>query len=472
MLRPWNLDLKINEKHSHLPVYKQIIETIIEAVNSGKLKQGYVLPGTRKMADILKVSRNTVVEAYNHLEYEGWVVSHPRSGTLISHYLPEGHKKNIHNNSRIIHAMNQIFFDEGLPDPNLSPMNDLLREYKQVIKKIKKHQLHIFNNTAGYEKLRTVLSQMLNHQRRIIGDESNICITKGEQMAFFLISQYLFQKDDCVIVEHPGYRPAWNTFEHAGASILHIPVDPEGILVDEIKKHLEKGKKIKAVFITPNSQYPTTVILSEERRAALIELSNTYDFFVIEYDYCIDLNYDGTRFLPLCSDENLRNYMYIGSFNTSVSHFINLAYIVGSKDIIEKIKTYKNMIDMNGDPIMERAFHNLIEDGTYTKHLKKSVLYYKNKRDFFEDLLNKYLKDKIRFTKPVFGLSYWITPVKHIRDDYNTYLKDELISKGIIPILMGRDYYSTHEGEGFLVSFGSVSEKKLEEAVKIVAKYF
>lgn len=473
MLRPWNLNLKIEEKYFQLPIYKQIVETIIDAIHSGKLRQGNVLPGTRKLADMLKVNRNTVIEAYTQLEYEGWVISKPRTGTFVSSHTPENRKVTPSPDfGRMRASVNKIVFDQGLPDISFSPMADIMREYKLVMKSIRKHKIHIFNDPAGYIKLRMALSQMLNHQRRIIGDENNICITRDGQMAFFLISQCLLESGDCVIVEHPGYRSAWDTFEHAGATVLYASIDTEGIIIDEVQKFINAGKKIKAVFITPNSQFPTTAVLSESRRRALTDLSNKFNFYVIEYDYCIDINYSENRLLPLCSDERLKNYIYIGSFSASVSPFLNIGYVVGDQEMIKKINALKNIIDVNGDPIMERAFFNLIDDGTYTKHLKKSVPFYKCKRDFFEELLNKYLKDKITFIKPELGLSYWITLVEPLRESYNSYLKEEIIAKGIKPVLMGSDYYNFDEGEGFLVSFGSVSEKNMEEAVRIMSGFF
>ncbi|KMQ61504.1 hypothetical protein ACM46_15935 [Chryseobacterium angstadtii] len=471
MLRPWNLDLEIDEKYSHLPIYKQIVETIIDAVYSGKLKKGNVLPGTRKLADMLQVNRNTVIEAYNQLEYQGWVTSKQRTGTFVSYNLPSQETGQMFTESlKNTSLINKIVFDQGLPDTNFSPMEDIIREYKVVLKKIQKQKLYTFTDSAGYKKLRVILSQMLNHQRGIIGDENNICITRGSQMALFLVSQCLLKTGDCVIVEHPGYRLAWDAFGYAGATVLYAEVDSDGIIISDVKKYIEMGMKIKAVYVSPNSQFPTTAILSEARRKELVELSNAHNFYVIEDDYCIDLNYTGNRLLPLCSDERLKNYVYVGTFSRSVSPFLKIGYVASSHIFIKKLVALRRIIDINGDPIMERALFNLMKDGIYTKHVKKSVQHYKNKRDFLDGLLNKYLKGKITYVKPQLGLGYWIIPLKPMLNDFEIFLKDELISRGIRSII-GYDYYK-NEGEGFLISFGSVSEANLEEAIKILADYF
>lgn len=473
MPRLLNIDLKINEKYDQLPVCKQIVETIIDDIQSGKLKPGSALPGARKIADILNVSRSTVLAAYNQLEYEGWVESKPRVGTFVSYLAPENELEHYQaGNGKILSAIHKIVFNEGLPDINLTPMKDLLREYQLIVKKIGKYHHHFFSDPTGFVKLRIVLSQMLNRQRRIVCDENNLCIIRGGHTAFFLISQCLLEKDDHIIVEYPGHEAAWNTFEHVGASILYLPIDSDGLIISEIERCLEEGKKIKAVFITPNSQYPTTAVLSEPRRAKLIALANKFDFFVIEYDHCTDINHSNKKLLPVCSNENIKNYIYIGSFNSSVSPFLNMGYVVVNKNMMNKIAALKRIIDVNGDPILERAFYNFINDGRYMQHLKRSVIYYKKKRDFFGKLLNKFLKDKVSFVKPELGLAYWISPLKKITKDNYKSLTDELIAKEIKQLLTVKDYDNGNEMEGLLINFGPFPEKKLEEAVHIMAKYF
>jgi GntR family transcriptional regulator/MocR family aminotransferase len=474
MLRPWNLDLKIDGKLSQLPIYKQIAYTIIEAILSGTLKGGDVLPGTRKLSLLFTVSRNTVMEAYISLEQEGWVVSKQRKGTFVSESipfqsindLPESYEKRVPDKKKT--GISKILFDQGLPDPNFSPVMDLIREYRSIVKKIQKQKITLYNDPLGYRKLRVVLSQMLNQQRRILSDENNICITRGSQMALFLVSQCLLSSEDCVIVENPGYRLAWEAFKYSGATVLLADVDADGILISDIEAYLEMGKNIKAVYISPNSQFPTNAMLSEQRGKRLIELSNQYGFYIIEDDYCIDLNFSNKRILPLCSDENVKNFIYIGTFSGSVSPLMKMGYLVGTHSFIKKIAALRGIIDISGDAVMERAFYALIKDGTYIKHLKKMVIFYKNKRDSVESLLNKYLKNKIVYSKPELGLGYWIVPYK--LDYYDSYVKKELELKGMRSIINHDDYYQT-EIKGFFLSFGSLSEKKLEQGIQIIANY-
>ncbi|SFN40795.1 GntR family transcriptional regulator / MocR family aminotransferase [Chryseobacterium oleae] len=470
MLRRWKLDLKIDERLSQFPIYMQIAETIIGAIQSGMLKSGDFLPGSRKTALLFNANRNTVIEAYHFLEHEGWVISKQRVGIFVAD-IPD-HKQNNFSEKNIYNYAyeneeNKLAFDQGLPDPFFSPVGELVREYRSVLKRIQKQKIAIYNHEAiGYKKLRIALSQMLNQQRRIVSDENNICITRGSQMALFLVSQCLLSENDCVIVEHPGYSLAWDTFKYAGATVLFASVDQDGILTSEIEKYIKEGNKIKAVYVCANGQFPTMAVLSNARRKRLIDLSNQYGFYIIEDDYCIDLNYTDKPILPLCSTDNIMNYVYIETFSRSVSPILKMGYMVGSHDFIGKVARLRKMIDISGDGIMERVFFNLIRDGIFTKCLKKSVVLYKAKRDFVDTVLQKYLKNKITYQKPDLGLGYWIVPHKETVD-YNLISKD-LELNGIK--IISSDYYK-FAGKGFFLSFGSAKEDKLEQGIKILAKF-
>lgn len=463
MLRLWQLDLRINENNSQFPLYLQVAKTMIAAIESGTLKSGDVLPGTRKLASSLDVSRNTITEAYNYLEEAGWLTFKPRIGTFVSNALPP--QKQEYMPITNVDSM-RIVFDQGLPDINHSLFLDIMREYRIVIKKIQKRRIFLDKDPLGYKNLRCALSQMLNQRRRMKIDEDNICITRGSQMGIFLISQCLLEEGDCIIVENPGYRLAWEAFKYAGASVLFARVDKDGILISDIRRFLDRGKKIKAIYIFPNSQFPTTVVLSDDRRKELIELSNRYGFYIIEDNYCIDLNYSGKCLLPLCSDENLINYIYIGTFSRSINPFLKIGYLVSNKIFLEKVVQLRKIIDIAGDTVMERTLFQIIQDGTFSRHIKKCIPFYRSKRDRVELLLNKYLGSKISYIKPDLGLGYWIMPSKPLQD-YD-YIISELKKRKVE--IISYNYYS-RKGPGFYLSFGSLQEEKLELGIKILGDY-
>src|SRR5690606_16827488 len=262
--------------------------------------------------------------------------------------------------------------------------------YRQIFNLKARWQMVGYGNELGGLEFRKSIVQMLNHQRGMQVNEQNICITRGSQMAMYLTAQYLFTKNDYVIVENPGYKPAWSACENAGAKLLPVSVDKDGLLIDDVVSYLKSGKKIKAIYVTPHRQYPTTVTLSLKRRLELIRLSNEYGFTIIEDDYDNEFHFGYRPVLPLSSFTELKNYVYIGTMSKVVAPALRIGYLASNDDtLIEKVGSLRKIIDVQGDSIMEQAVLQLIKDGTIKRHIKKATNYYRAKRDLATNLLKK-----------------------------------------------------------------------------------
>ena len=471
MLRDWKFEIQLEEK-SDKAIYLQIADALIKDIHSGRLKTGDALPGSRNLAQLLKVNRNTVVEALNVLLIEGWLVSKERQGTFVADTLP-GFKE-VQYNQQITASSDSIKskhyhlqFDDGHPDSKIAPITELARAYRQIFNQKARWQMMGYGNEYGDLEFRKAIVQMLNHQRGMQINEQNICITRGSQMAMYLTAQCLFTKGDYVMIENPGYKPAWKAFEYAGAKLLPVSVDKDGLLIDDVITYLKSGKKIKAIYVTPHHQYPTTVTLSLKRRLELMKLSNKYGFTIIEDDYDNEFHFGYRPVLPLSSFTELKNYVYIGTMSKVVAPALRIGYLA-SNDItlIEKVGSLRKIIDVQGDSIMEQAVLQLIKDGIIKRHIKKATNYYRAKRDLATNLLKKHLKDKATYTIPEGGLAFWVVPNKKM--DW-LQISKKLENKGIK--IISPDTYSFNECiNGIRLGYGSLSEKDLEEGIMALAK--
>lgn len=471
MLRPWKLELEI-DKNLDKAVYLQIADTIIADIRSARLKAGDALPGSRNLAQLLKINRNTVVEAYQVLINEEWVISKERKGIFVSDILPAPQQKPLLKEYGQEEKSGQsgsllINFDDGHPDSKIAPVTELARAYRQIFSRKAKWQMMGYTGEHGDPEFRKSIAQMLNHQRGMNINENEISITRGSQMAMFLTAQALLEPGDQVIVENPGYQPAWKAFEYAGAELLPVPVDHEGIRIEDIEKLLTTYKNIKAIYITPHRQYPTTVTLSLARRLQLIALSNEYGFTIIEDDYDNEFHFGYRPILPVSSFPDLNHYVYIGTLSKVVAPALRIGYLV-SKDqkLLQKIGDLRKIIDVQGDMIMEQAVLQLIKDGAVKKHIKKATIHYRNKRDFVANFLEKHIKNSADFTIPDGGLAFWIVPKAKLNWDTVT---DLLIERNI-NIIHPEQYSFDQTINGFRLSYGSLSEEQLEQSIKIIGE--
>ncbi len=467
MLRPWPLEIQLDKK-SDKAIYLQIADAVIDAVKTGKLIGGNALPGSRQLAELLKVNRNTVVEALDVLIAEGWLISIDRKGTFVTHSLPKFSPisdNKTEQQTLIPETKSRLVFDDGLPDSRLAPMNDLARAYRELFSRKSRWQIMGYSSELGNLEFRKSIAQMLNFKRGMSISHDQICITRGSQMAMYLASHCILKSGDFVLVENPGYKPAWEAFENAGAILLPVNVQSDGLDIDQVERYLQH-KNIKAIYVTPHHQFPTTVTLSLTKRLKLIELSNQYNFTIIEDDYDNEFHFGQRPILPLSSYSALHNYIYIGTFSKIVAPALRIGYLASSSENIQRIAKHRKIIDVQGDNIMEEAILNLINEGKIKRHLKKANLVYKNKRDYFESLLIQYLRDKITFAKPEGGLAFWIVPNSEIDV---LQVSEKLKSQGIQ--IMSPERFSFSETiKGFRLGYASLSEKQMEEGVKALAK--
>lgn len=462
--------LKCNlDRLSDKALYRQIADFIIDLIKKGRLKVGEPLPSTRQIANQLSMNRNTVVQAFEVLINEGWIISEERRKSYVSDkaQTPQKRIKRVTTISSTKNVQRKlIFFDDGLPDVSCTPMKELARAYRRIFSR--KGHLQIMNVSSefGDEKFRKTISKMLNQNRGMQTTSSEVCITRGSQMALFLTAHCLLNKGDIVLVENPGYRPAWNAFQHAGAQIIPIDIDRDGINVDLIEKVL-KRQPVKAIFLTPHQQYPTTITLSIERRLRLMDLSNRYGFTIIEDGYDNEYHFSQHTIMPISSLEGLLNYVYIGTLSKLIAPAIRIGYIVSNPNFINKVGQLRKIIDTQGDTIMEQSILDLILSGEIRKHQKRMLAHYHAKRDWFAGILDHYLADRVTFSKPNGGLAFWLKLNKEV-DLFK--INEKTNSECVGFHTPDRFSYDTPI-LGIRLGYASLSEDDLERGIHTLSKY-
>jgi GntR family transcriptional regulator/MocR family aminotransferase len=422
----WQLAIALDES-ARRPLFQQISEGIIDAVVGGRLRAGDRLPSSRALAGDLEVHRNTVLAAYDELIAQGWVETAQGRGTFVSGELPDTRRRPSPPDaavpeqvgfplppaprSRTTYSYDPgrdiIDMTGGVPDVRLAPAGELARAYGRAMRSRDLRTVLDYRDERGSPRLRAALADMLNALRGLSSTADDLMITRGSQMALYLIAHSALSRGSTVVVESLGYSPAWEAFRSAGAELTAVGVDREGLRVDRLEALLAR-KQIAAVYLTPHHHYPTMVTLSGPRRLQLLELARKHRFAVIEDDYDNEVHYEGRPVLPMASADRSGVVVYVGTLSKILAPGVRIGYVVAPRPLLARLAMQRVTLDRQGDPAVEAAVAELIEDGVVQRHARRMRRVYRTRRDALVAALGRHLGDAVGFDVPAGGMALWV----------------------------------------------------------------
>ncbi len=469
----------------------QIFRGIQQLIVDGHLKSGVILPSFREMAAQLKVSKNTVILAYERLICEGYLVTRPGVGTYVSPDLPEHslhisqrlpskqekeeqmarrHPLLFHGNLHRIFASRtkrpSIDFVVGRPDAATFPA----RVWKQILNQKIEHGhagMTRYNDPAGLMELREAIAEHLGPARGINVDPEQIIIVGGIQEALSLISRLLVGSETSVAIESPCYQGAAYVFRAARAQITPVPVDKAGLDVEQ----LPEGP-VSLIYVTPSHQYPLGSTLSLERRFKLLEWAWTSGAYIIEDDYDSDFRYRGSPLFALAGLDRHESVIYLGTFSKSIGAGIRTGYIVAPSALAEPLTTLKGLLN-NGNPWLEQAvLAEFIASGGFNRHLRKiRQLYLRRQAALIAAIEEEFGEADVSGTDCGMHL-VWTLP----RDGITAQtLRERALEKGvgIYPLKEGAASFAASDEQRermLMMGFPSVAEERIHEGIHILSR--
>ncbi len=428
MLRPWQVSLGARiDPARGTPLYMQIIQALIRDIERGRLTSGTYLPSSRDLARTLGINRKTVVLAYEDLIAQGWLDSAGTRGTMVAASLPQpvsrpqgkagteatmssvaiGYRYASPPDRPI--AMPQgtgLKIDEGTPDGRLFPVDLLARAYRRAALRASQADGFQYGDPRGSPALRAAIAAMLRSQRGLPVQADNICITRGSQNGIFLAGQVLLRRGAAVIVEKLSYEPAVSAFRALGATIVPVTVDDGGIDVDAVEQAC-RHHAVRALFVTPHHQFPTTVSLRPERRLRLLDLARRFGFAIIEDDYDHEFHFQSQPLLPLAA-YGPGHVLYVGSMSKLLLPALRIGYIAAPPAVVDAIAHHVSLTDGMGNRLTEDAAAELIESGELRRHSRKALQVYARRRADFAAQLDRTLGDIAEYRMPDGGLAFWL----------------------------------------------------------------
>ncbi len=297
-----------------------------------------------------------------------------------------------------------ISFAGGLPAPDFFPIREFDEACKYVLRTAGEVALQ-YSPTEGFPPLKAFLADMMS-KYGILVEPENILITSGSQQGLDLIGKLFIDQEDCVLCSRPTYLgalQAWNAYE---ASYCSVPLDDDGMVIDELEKELKSGTRPCLVYVLPNFHNPAGTTLSEDRRKKLVELARTYDLVLVEDDPYGELRYEGEDLTPIFRMAPERT-IYMSTFSKTLAPGIRLAWITAPKPVIARLVQAKQGADLHTGTFVQMITNDICERGILRQHVKRLREVYHQRRDAMLDAIDEHWPAEVKYTRPAGGLFLW-----------------------------------------------------------------
>jgi GntR family transcriptional regulator/MocR family aminotransferase len=387
-------------------IYRQLRSAILER----RLRAGERLPPTRELAQRLGVSRTTTSVAYDRLISEGFAVGHVGAGTFVGRVAasPDGQRpvpaaiRPLPNWQSIplptyLWTPAEYDFRPGLPDTRLFPLATWRRLMSRQFQP-SGVGWGASEHPAGHLPLRAAIAHHVGLARGVRAEADDVVVTNGTQQAIDLIARILLRPRDQVAVEDPGYTPPIRLLRAIGAQVRGIPVDGEGLIVDQIPA----GTKL--VYVTPSHQYPLGMSMPLARRSALLAWARRHDAAIVEDDYDSEFRYRGRPIEPLQLLDTTGRVIYVGSFSKTTLPSLRLGFIVAPPSIRTALHGARYLADWHSPVPVQSAMAEFIASGQFARHVRRMRLVYERRHGLVSELLATRFADVLQVIPSAAGL--------------------------------------------------------------------
>jgi len=389
------------DSRDHETLQRQIYRGIQRSILTGVVKPGTRLPSSRAMADDLGVSRTTTLLALDQLLAEGYLTTRPGAGTFVAEDLPDDlprrrvirppsiskHLPLSHRGAALVttsHGAQRLdgpprAFRIGTPGVDLFPVRLWQRLVDRRLRSITAAQLD-YGDASGLRVLREAIADHVQSARGTECRADQVIIVAGAQQGLDLICRLVLDPGDRVWMEEPGYPGARSALLAAGARILPVWVDAEGI---DVEAGARRAGDARLVYVTPSHQYPLGVPMSLRRRLALLKWASAARAWVVEDDYDSEFRYSTRAIQCLHGLDADGRVIYIGSFSKTLFPALRLGFLIVPDDLLDPLVAARRAADQH-PPVHDQAvLADFILEGHFARHLRRMRTAY---RERFEAL--------------------------------------------------------------------------------------
>jgi GntR family transcriptional regulator / MocR family aminotransferase len=476
---------------------RSLYEQLKTAILDGRLAAGFKLPVPRQSNSIFGVSRNTAAEVYERLASEGFVATRRGSGTYVSVGprrqrraapvpAPRSAPKRVQDprlnafwlrpdvtaaldfwwdepgeaRSAARHA--PVDFRPALIDSRLFPF-DVFRQVS--VKQLRQLE----NKPASYKSpqgnqgnyhLRDAITQHIGVTRAVVCQSSDVLVTAGAQQAFDVLARVLVTAGKTTVaIEDPGYPPMRVAFAAAGAKVVPVEVDEEGLCVDRLPTD------VRVICVCPSHHFPLGISMSPRRREALIRFARAHGAVIIEDDYDGEFRYDGSPLAALRSSGAEDVVFYIGTFSKCMLSALRLGFIVAPEWAMRTLIAAKNSLDWHCPTPLQMGVARFIADGHLKRHVQKLRGLYQRRRQLLLDILRAEFAAVLTPIPSYYGMHIAATTVNPVDLDR---VSAELLLSNVKVHSLSRYYLGKPTRSGLIFGYGAVDLPDIKRGLSAV----
>ena len=466
------------DRSSPVPFYLQIYEGVRAAITSGRLSPGQRLPSTRTLAEELQISRYPVFSAFDQLLQEGYLDGKVGSGTFVRYNIPDEVSRPIGARRPALHKdstpVAQPAGSKSCRAADTGPLavsSPALDHFPNEVfaRLIRRHatappDLLAYGDPAGHGPLREAIVEYLRTARAVECDASQVLIVGGSQMGLIISALAMTTPELTVCVEDPGYTGARDALGTAGATVIPVQVDKEGIDVAALAR---LDSPVSLVYVTPSHQYPLGMSMGLARRLELLRWAGRSNTWIIEDDYDCEFRYASRPVGSLQGMDSDSRVIYIGTFSKVLFPALRLGYMVVPRSLMHDFTRVRATLDLLSPMLSQLVVNDFLREGQFARHLRRMRSVYTARRDALLDALQQDAVDVLTTGNTDAGL-HVVAFLPEGVDDHEVVRRSHAL--GIYPAPLSSCYAGPEARAGLLIGFGGSDEPVLRSAVRTLAQ--
>lgn len=464
------------------PVYIQVMDYVLRLITEGALQANQKLPSTRELSGLLKVSRNSVIEAYTRLEEDGFLYVVNNQGSFVaassattapSVWKLEW-KKRLNDRAALAEELDlmkhgirsekgTISFTSIAPDEKLFDLNPVKRAFLDRMA-VEGNVLLNYGYAKGYKPLIDYLMQYMSHKGVDLQDK-DLLITSGFTEGLDIVLSALSRPNGAILCENPTHNTAIKNFRLHGFDITGIGMEPDGINLRELEQALNERTYDCAYFV-PSYHNPTGIVMSPEKRTALMRLMTRYQVPIIEDGFNEELRYSGSHVSPLIAAAGQGNsVIYVGSFSKVLFPGLRVGWVLADRELIGYLESLKRARTIHTSTIDQAILYQYLYNGNLDKYIRKARAVYKRKYEWTLECC----KAHIPYTRLSGdgGLHLFI----EFEESFHTRELLEVCSRRGVIFTPGDIFHTDGKGQNTMrLGFSRVADEDITKGIRIIGE--